>query len=145
MLHRSNAFTSPTNGKIESMRDVSTITLWVSQIPNLGIYILAGVMAGVISAAAIRLLAHLSGNNPGYEHVSETSVPAVVHTAERYVAAWRDRRRRFSFLRLCNSQCLLSSSSFFLQPQVTRMCRLWWSCSPFLGAGLSHIWLQACG
>ena len=77
------------------MRDVSRIILWVSQIPNLGAYVLVGVMGGVISAAAIRLLAHLSGNNPGYEHVSETSVPAAVHTAERYAAAWRDRKRRF--------------------------------------------------
>lgn len=76
------------------MRDVLTITLCVAQIGNLRAFILAGVVAAAMSAAAIRWITHLSGSNPGYEH-DETTVSPVVHTAEHYVAAWRDRRRRF--------------------------------------------------
>ncbi len=71
------------------------ITLRVAQVGNVGTLVLAGVVAGLMAAAAIRLLARLSGNNPAYRHVDETTVPKVDHMAEHYATAWRDRRRRF--------------------------------------------------
>ena len=94
VLRFSDAFKSPTNGKIERMRDSLTITLWFTKIPNLHAFVLGGVVAGLISAVAIRLLTRLSGGNPGYKHVDEITAPPG-HMAELYVAAWRDRRRRF--------------------------------------------------
>jgi hypothetical protein len=77
------------------MRNFLTITLFFTQIPNLHAFVLAGVAAGLISAVAIRLLTRLSGGNPGYQHVDETTVPPLDHIAELYAAARRDRRRRF--------------------------------------------------
>jgi hypothetical protein len=77
-----------------SMCGVTTIALILTQSGNLGVFILAGIGVAAASAAVLRLIGQLSGSNPGYEYVDQTSVSPVVRTAEYYEDAWRDRRRR---------------------------------------------------
>jgi hypothetical protein len=72
-----------------------TVTLCFAQVPNLHAFVLAGVVGGLISAVAIRLLTRMGGGNPGYQHGDEITGPLVDNMAELYAAAWRDRRRRF--------------------------------------------------
>jgi predicted Zn-dependent protease len=67
--------------------------------PNIPLFVLAGVLASIISGAVIRFLAKLGGSNPAYGYVGESAVSALDGTEERYAAAWRDRRRRFLVLK----------------------------------------------
>jgi predicted Zn-dependent protease len=63
--------------------------------PNIPLFVLAGVLASIISGAVIRLLTRFGGSNPAYEHDFESTISPPDATEERYAAAWRDRRRRF--------------------------------------------------
>ena len=56
--------------------------------------VFVGVLGGIAAGLLIRWIGHLSGNEPGYEVVDQTSIPPSVHTNEHYAEAWRDRRRR---------------------------------------------------
>jgi hypothetical protein len=63
--------------------------------PNIPVFVLAGVLASMISGAVIRFLAKLGGGNPAYDHVFEPTIwPKDAGEEQRYAAAWRDRRRR---------------------------------------------------
>jgi predicted Zn-dependent protease len=68
--------------------------------PNIPLFVLAGILASIISGAAIRLLAHFGGTNLTYEHVDESTVSPPNGMEERYAAAWRDRKRRFFVFRV---------------------------------------------
>jgi predicted Zn-dependent protease len=68
--------------------------------PNIPLFVLAGVLASIISGAAIRLLARFAGSNPAYEHVEESAASPADGTEQRYAAAWRDRKRRFIVFRV---------------------------------------------
>jgi predicted RNA-binding Zn-ribbon protein involved in translation (DUF1610 family) len=57
--------------------------------------LLVGVVTGAICAGVIRLLAYFGGSTPGYEQTDETSDALLADRAERYAAAWQDRRVRF--------------------------------------------------
>jgi hypothetical protein len=71
-----------------------------TQTPNIPLFVLAGILASMISGAAIRLLANFGGTNPTYEHADESTVSPPNGMEERYAAAWRDRKRRFFVFRI---------------------------------------------
>lgn len=113
--------------------------------PNIPLFVLVGVLASIISGAAIRLLAHSGGSNPAYELVVESTVsPPGATEEQRYVAAWRDRKRRFyvvrvvqlSFFALLFALWFVTRRHPYLAPQPVLFG---------LRLGLLPLWLLVCG
>jgi predicted RNA-binding Zn-ribbon protein involved in translation (DUF1610 family) len=126
------------------MRDVLMITRWFSEIPNLRDYVVLGILGGVISAAVIRLISHFSGSDPAFEQVDKTTGSSVVQTAERYGAAWRDRRLRMCVFKAVQisffPMILIIWYLFSIHPESRRLILAFpaW----FIGYMAAGIWLN---